>query len=85
MYGKDISSWFALERNRLNHMRIVGFVIIGIIVVSPLFSQFGASSSLERKSISQPIVEKDLIEKITYLTSYEPHDRISISDDLDSK
>jgi len=72
-----------LEKSRLNRMGILSLVIIGMIVVSPLFSQFGSTPSVQSEIVGQPIVEIESVEKKPYSPSYEQHDRISISDDLD--
>lgn len=68
---------------RLNHIGILSLIVIGMIAISPLFSQYGCNPSVQNEIVNQPIVKMESVEKVPYLPSYESHDRISISDDLD--
>lgn len=54
-----------------------------MIAIIPLFSQYGSNPSVQNEIVSQSNIEMESLEKILYLPSYEIHDRISISDDLD--
>jgi len=72
-----------LERYELNRFRILSLIVVGMIAISPLFSQFGSSPSIQSEIAGQPVVEMESVGEVPYLPSYEPHDRILISDDLD--
>ncbi|TFH03557.1 MAG: hypothetical protein E4H14_16560, partial [Candidatus Thorarchaeota archaeon] len=67
-------------------MKRTGFlavVIVLMIIASPLFSQMGNYSLIENEPVTRSIEENIPIENTVHSSSYELHDRISISDDLD--
>ncbi len=67
----------------MNRKGILGLFLIGILAVIPLISYIGHYSSLGKEFESQTIIDIESIEVKTHSPSFELHNRISISDDLD--
>ncbi|MBE0526358.1 MAG: right-handed parallel beta-helix repeat-containing protein, partial [Candidatus Thorarchaeota archaeon] len=67
----------------MNRTGILTIVLIVMIVANPLISPLGYYASIESEQATQNIAEKVPFEKNVHLPSYDPHTRISISDDLD--
>lgn len=67
----------------MNRTGLLGLLLIGIIVASPLMINSDSTLFLGRKQIHPTMTDPKPVTTTTFSLSYELHDRISISDDLD--